>query len=248
VDVIYNDKDFAIPAGWKQDVPSKGIIHFCYCRGQEVSDRVRLKHSSSACWPQGFRERCGIGWVAVDRLKRVQQKLHNKFPDAESSFTQMDLDCGGTLNQAEISVGLFKLGVWLSPQVLFAFITNCLQLSKVHFLSFRKFVLWLKSWMSTGVAIWMLQNGVAFIIPGGFLCLNLVFIFLSAVDFLSFLFLQKSKCSQWMHSWKFIFKSDSIKICFYTYFTHQFLSLECFVSSESPCKDRGQLSPPSSAS
>lgn len=121
VDVTYNEKDFAIPAGWKQEVPSKGFLHFCYCRGQEVSDRVRLKNSSSACWPQGFRERCGIAWVAVDRLKRVQQKLHSKFPDAESSFQQMDLDCGGTLNQAEISVGLFKLGVWLSPQVCYVY-------------------------------------------------------------------------------------------------------------------------------
>ena len=117
VDVTYNEKDFSIPAGWKQEIPKRGSIRFCYCRGAEVCERVRIKHSGSSSWPVGFRERSGIGWVAVDRLKRVQQKLRSKFPDAETSFRQIDLDCGGTLNQAEIAVGLFKLGVWLSPQV-----------------------------------------------------------------------------------------------------------------------------------
>ncbi len=117
VDVTYNEKDFTIPVGWKQEVPKKGSIRFCYCRGQEVSDRVRARHSAAASWPPGFRERCGIGWVVVDRLKRVQHKLRSRFQDAETSFRQMDLDGGGTLNQAEISVGLFKLGVWFSPQV-----------------------------------------------------------------------------------------------------------------------------------
>ncbi len=117
VDVTYNEKDFTIPAGWKQEIPTKGQVRFCYCRGPEVADRVRLKYINSPTWPQGFRERCGIAWVAVDRLKRVQQKLRARFADAASSFKQMDLDGGGTLNQAEISVGLFKLGVWFSPQV-----------------------------------------------------------------------------------------------------------------------------------
>ena len=119
VDTTYNEKDFTIPAGWKHNVPNKGHVRFCYCRGKEVSDRVRQKYSTSVTWPQGFRERYGIGWVAVDRLKRVQQKLRSRYSDAESSFKQMDLDGGGTLNQAEISVGLFKLGIWFSPQVVF---------------------------------------------------------------------------------------------------------------------------------
>ena len=99
VDVTYNDKDFAVPAGWKLDVPRRGRLRFCYCRGLEVCERVRLRHAGTAAWPAGFRERAGIGWVAVDRLRRVQRKLRAKFPDAEASFRQIDSDGGGTLNQ-----------------------------------------------------------------------------------------------------------------------------------------------------
>ena len=117
VDVTYNDKDFSIPASWKQEIPNRGVVRFCYCRGLEVCERVRSNNYATPRWPPGFRERHGIGWVAMDRLKRVQQKLRSKFPDAETSFKQIDLDCGGTLNHSELAVGLFKLGVWLSPQV-----------------------------------------------------------------------------------------------------------------------------------
>ncbi len=36
----------------------------------------------------------------MDRLKRVQQKLRGKFPDAESSFKHIDLNCGSVAERS----------------------------------------------------------------------------------------------------------------------------------------------------
>ncbi|EKX52163.1 hypothetical protein GUITHDRAFT_102065 [Guillardia theta CCMP2712] len=49
------------------------------------------------------------------RLRIIKSKLTEKFESALDAFSKIDKDGGGTLERTEIAVGLFRLGIWLSP-------------------------------------------------------------------------------------------------------------------------------------
>ena len=118
VDVQYNDKmDFGIPESWKKGVPDKGWISFCYCRESEVVERIKAQFVGSHAWPERFSERSGREWVKHMRIRIIQQKLIKHFGNSPlSGFQAIDRDGGGSLDRTEVAVGLFKLGLWLSPQ------------------------------------------------------------------------------------------------------------------------------------
>ena len=47
-------------------------------------------------------------------LKNARAKLKFSFKN-DASVNEQDRDGGGTLDRIEVAVGLFKMGIWLSP-------------------------------------------------------------------------------------------------------------------------------------
>jgi hypothetical protein len=138
--------DFGIPESWKKTVPdkvnararclevlklmlpsysctdvtrppTKGWISFCYCRESDVVERIKARFAGSRAWPEHFNERSGREWVKHMRIRIIQQKLISRFGNSPlSGFQALDRDGGGSLDRTEVAVGLYKLGLWLSPQ------------------------------------------------------------------------------------------------------------------------------------
>ena len=110
-------RDFAIPASWLKQVPLKGRINFCFCREPEVVESIKASFTGHPAWPgPEFSERAGKMWVRHMRVRIIQQKLLMRFGNQPRvAFDMLDRDGGGSLDRTEIAVGLFKLGLWLSP-------------------------------------------------------------------------------------------------------------------------------------
>ena len=81
VEVMYNDRDFQVPAGWLKSVPDRGIIALHYCREKDTCTRIQEAFVSTlGAWPHGYRQKHGIEWVQFQRLKIIKDKLKDKFP------------------------------------------------------------------------------------------------------------------------------------------------------------------------
>ena len=148
VDCQYNGVDFPLPVGWGVDVPKKGHFSFYYCREQPVIERVlqygsydsqdypyaiegelpRLHRSRYGVWYlkdfllHDMPQPAGIEWVRHARMRRIKMKMLKSAQSAKEMFDLLDTDGGGELDRKEISVGLFRLGIWLQPVELAAFL------------------------------------------------------------------------------------------------------------------------------
>ncbi len=58
------------------------------------------------------------GWVGAYKIRRIKLKMTEKFKDPKRMFNAIDRDGGGSLDRKELAMGLFSLGVWLSPSEL----------------------------------------------------------------------------------------------------------------------------------
>ena len=61
---------------------------------------------------------CGSGWARPFKIRRIKNKMMEKFTDPIKMFQAMDRDGGGSLDRKELAMGLFALGVWLAPSEL----------------------------------------------------------------------------------------------------------------------------------
>ena len=57
----------------------------------------------------------GAGWIREHKLRRIVNKLKERFPNAEAAMTALDKDGGGDLDRKEIARGLFEMGIFLHP-------------------------------------------------------------------------------------------------------------------------------------
>ena len=57
----------------------------------------------------------GAEWIREHKLRRIVNKLKERFPIAEAAMTALDKDGGGDLDRKEIARGLFEMGIWLHP-------------------------------------------------------------------------------------------------------------------------------------
>ena len=73
VEVMFNDKDFQVPAGWLKQVARAGIISLHYCREKDTCRRIEASFSGQ--WPPMYHERHGLEWVARQRLKTIKEKV-----------------------------------------------------------------------------------------------------------------------------------------------------------------------------
>ena len=92
VEVIYNEKDFLVPAGWLKQVPKQGIISLHYCRERDTCRRIE-KTFIAGQWPTKYRERDGLDWVKLQRLKTMKAKVAS--PPARNSIPSTRIPCSG---------------------------------------------------------------------------------------------------------------------------------------------------------
>ena len=84
VEVMFNDKDFQVPAGWLKQVPRAGIISLHYCREKDTCRRIEASFSGQ--WPPMYHERHGLEWVARQRLKTIKEKVVLSSSSSSSSL------------------------------------------------------------------------------------------------------------------------------------------------------------------
>ena len=72
-------------------------------------------------YEEGLAQPPGDKWLRENKFRRIREKLAEKFRDATHCMETLDRAKTGILDRREVAVGLFKMGIWLHPKELTAF-------------------------------------------------------------------------------------------------------------------------------
>jgi len=72
-------------------------------------------------YEEGLAQPPGDKWLRENKFRRIREKLAEKFKDAAHCMETLDRAKTGILDRREVAVGLFKMGIWLHPKELTAF-------------------------------------------------------------------------------------------------------------------------------
>jgi len=130
--------DFAIPITWLNNVPSIGVVKFFYARQAAINTRYittgawdgkgnPLIKPDKRSFPPDYRvpaipnnyneNKDGIEpiWVYVEKIRVIKAALLKVSPSPIKMFKLLDTSGDGDLSRKELTLGLFRIGVWLTP-------------------------------------------------------------------------------------------------------------------------------------
>ena len=139
IDCEYNGSPYAIPKSWLDGrVPRDGRISFFYGRSKESNDksislgsrfydfRSKTPPPCKETFPPNFTlpsvpadfvpgDSSTVPWIMMEKIRLVKVAMQNYVDDVEDIFKALDVDGSGSLDRAEFSKGLVKVGILLKP-------------------------------------------------------------------------------------------------------------------------------------
>ena len=134
----FDGVEFSIPKAWVVEVPQNGVLKFFYARTKSINESyintgswngklMPLVKPSSKHFTPSFRvpaispdydeKRDGIEstWIYIEKIRVIKSALLKVHTSAKKMFKELDQSGDGDLQRKELALGLFRIGVWLTP-------------------------------------------------------------------------------------------------------------------------------------